>query len=74
MRGPGDLEGTRQSGIMNFKVADIVRDSAILKEARFAAQELLKEDPHLEKPENIPLKKYLEGNQSIAKKQWSRIS
>jgi ATP-dependent DNA helicase RecG len=74
MRGPGDIEGTRQSGIMNFKVADIVRDSAVLKEARYAAQDLLNDDPHLEKPENIRIRNYLTKKQSFVKKQWSKIS
>jgi len=74
LRGPGDIEGTRQSGIMNFKVADIVRDSVILKEARHAAQDLLNDDPHLEKQENDPLRRFLTANKSMARKQWSRIS
>jgi ATP-dependent DNA helicase RecG len=74
MRGPGDIEGTRQSGLMNFKVADIVRDSVILKEARYAAQELLNDDPLLEKQENYPLKRFLSGKKAVEKKQWSRIS
>ncbi|HXH19477.1 MAG TPA: ATP-dependent DNA helicase RecG [Chitinophagales bacterium] len=73
MRGPGDIEGTRQSGIMNFKVADIVGDSVILKEARHTAQELLNDDPHLEKPENYPLRAFLSDHQPH-KKQWSKIS
>lgn len=74
MRGPGDLEGTQQSGVMDFKVADIVRDSNILKEARYAAQELLNDDVHLEKPENGTLKRFLQSNKTVAKKQWSKIS
>lgn len=73
MRGPGDIEGTRQSGLMNFKVADIVRDSVMLKEARYAAQQLLDDDPLLEKPENYPLLRFLTGKKA-EKKQWSRIS
>jgi len=74
MRGPGDLEGTQQSGVMDFKVADIVRDANILKEARYAAQELLNDDAHLEKPENSALKRFLSSNKTVSKKQWSRIS
>jgi len=73
MRGPGDIEGTRQSGVLDLKVADIVKDSSILKEARYMAQELLKDDPHLEKPENAPLKRFLSGKKA-EKKQWSKIS
>ncbi len=73
MRGPGDIEGTRQSGIMNFKVADIIKDSAILKEARRTAEELLSNDPHLERPENLGLRKFLLSRQ-VERKKWSKIS
>ena len=52
LRGPGDLMGTQQSGILNLKIADIVKDNDILKTARHYAIKLLKEDPSLEKPEN----------------------
>ena len=73
MRGPGDIEGTQQSGVMEFKVADIVRDAAILKEARHAAQELLNNDT-LNKPENAALKRFLSGKKIVEKKEWSKIS
>ena len=47
LRGPGDLMGTQQSGVLNLKIADVVRDHDILKTARFYAQRLLREDPDL---------------------------
>jgi ATP-dependent DNA helicase RecG len=53
LRGPGDIMGTQQSGILNLKIADIVKDNDILKTARFYALRLLKDDPSLEKPENL---------------------
>ena len=53
LRGPGDLMGTQQSGLLNLKIADIVKDNDILKTARYYAIQLLKEDPTLEKPENL---------------------
>lgn len=53
LRGPGDLMGTQQSGLLNLKIADIVKDNDILKTARYYALQLLKEDPILEKPENL---------------------
>ncbi|MGC1515069.1 MAG: ATP-dependent DNA helicase RecG, partial [Maribacter sp.] len=53
LRGPGDLMGTQQSGLLNLKIADIVKDNDILKTARYYAIQLLKEDPKLEKPENL---------------------
>jgi ATP-dependent DNA helicase RecG len=57
LRGPGDLMGTQQSGMLNLKIADIVKDNQILKTARYHAIQLLKEDPRLEKEENIPIRK-----------------
>lgn len=42
LRGPGDLFGTKQHGIMNFKVADIINDMDILKQARIAAEETIR--------------------------------
>ena len=52
LRGPGDLMGTQQSGLLNLKIADIVKDNAILGRARQYAQKVLKEDPKLEKEHN----------------------
>lgn len=52
LRGPGDLMGTQQSGLLNLKIADIVKDNQILQTARYHAIQLLKTDPGLEKPEN----------------------
>ncbi len=53
LRGPGDLMGTQQSGMLNLKIADIVKDNDILKTARYYAIQILKEDPKLEKDENF---------------------
>ena len=55
LRGPGDLMGTQQSGLLQLKIADIVKDNDILKTARYHALQLLKDDPSLEKPENAPI-------------------
>ncbi len=52
LRGPGDMYGTQQSGILDLKIADLVKDEKILKFAREKAQELLKIDPYLTLPEN----------------------
>ncbi len=60
LRGPGDLEGTQQSGIaFNLRIADIVKDSQIMQYSREIAQEIIDNDPLLEKPENLILKKQL---------------
>lgn len=60
LRGPGDLEGTQQSGVaFNLKIADLVRDSQIMYYAREVAQEVIDADPTLERPENQLLKQQL---------------
>ena len=57
LRGPGDLMGTQQSGVLNLKIADIVKDNELMKIARNYASALLKDDPQLAKPENLPVRK-----------------
>lgn len=47
LRGPGELRGTRQSGVLDLKIADLAKDSEILKAARFSAMEILEKDPDL---------------------------
>jgi len=56
LRGPGDITGTQQSGVLNLRIADIVKDSEILKIARSYAIQLLKTDPNLSSEENIAIK------------------
>lgn len=56
LRGPGDLMGTQQSGVLNLKIADIVRDNSILKSARYYASKILKEDPNLSMEKNLMIK------------------
>ncbi len=74
LRGPGDLEGTQQSGIpFNLHIADLVRDNAILYRAREIAERVIEKDPALEQPEHQVLKQQLSrlgGNRY----DWSRIS
>ncbi len=53
LRGPGDLMGTQQSGVLNLKIADIIKDNDILKTARYHALKVLKEDITLQKFPNI---------------------
>jgi len=73
LRGPGDLMGTQQSGILSLKIADVVKDSSILKSARFYAIQILKKDPNLEKPEHQVLKqKFVELSKDKFK--WNYIS
>jgi ATP-dependent DNA helicase RecG len=52
LRGPGDIMGTQQSGVLNLKIADIVKDKDILQQARYYAKSILNHDPSLSLPEN----------------------
>lgn len=60
LRGPGDLFGIRQSGILDFRLGDVFQDAKILKNASEAAKALLEEDSTLTDPKNSRLKKALE--------------
>ena len=59
LRGPGDLFGIRQSGILDFKLADVFQDAKILQRASEAATQLIKRDPTLSEEENQNLKNYI---------------
>lgn len=59
LRGPGDLQGTQQSGILDFKLADLVKDEKLVIYTRNLAMGLLDNDPDLAKPQNAPIAKYL---------------
>jgi ATP-dependent DNA helicase RecG len=72
MRGPGDMYGTKQSGLLKFKLADIVVDADILEETRTAALQLLSLDPTLSQPHHQPLK-YMLGRQG-RESHWGKIS
>lgn len=72
IRGPGDIEGTRQSGLLNFKLANIVEDRKILEAARIASEKIISEDPTLSFNENQCLKTFLQGEKG--KTAWSKIS
>jgi ATP-dependent DNA helicase RecG len=65
--------GTQQSGVLNLKIADVVKDSKILVNARNTAIAVLQEDSNLSKPENANIKKtYVEVSKNS--KIWSEIS
>ncbi|HEX2844967.1 MAG TPA: ATP-dependent DNA helicase RecG [Chitinophagaceae bacterium] len=72
LRGPGDIEGTRQSGMLNFKLANIVEDRPLVEAARLLVAELLEEDPELVSADNLRLKSFL--LQQKGKMAWSKIS
>ncbi|MFN5183661.1 MAG: ATP-dependent DNA helicase RecG, partial [Bacteroidota bacterium] len=72
LRGPGDIEGTQQSGTINFKIADITTDVKIMQVARNSASDLIDKDPELINEENRILKLELEKRYE-GKTNWSKI-
>jgi ATP-dependent DNA helicase RecG len=72
IRGPGDIEGTRQSGLLNFKLANIVEDRGWLELARAAVEALLEDDPELSGEGNRRLRDFLQAQRG--KTAWSKIS
>ncbi|MDP2540648.1 ATP-dependent DNA helicase RecG [Tenacibaculum discolor] len=73
LRGPGNIMGTQQSGVLNLKIADVVKDSPILHVARKAAINLLQEDPNLSETKNSSLLKAYEKLRKTSGI-WSNIS
>ena len=73
LRGPGDMMGTKQSGILDFKIADVISDNKILYFARKEAEILLVDDENIEKAENINIAR---AYRPYARERigWSRIS
>ncbi len=72
LRGPGDIEGTRQSGALDFKIASIVEDRPILEAAKFYAEKITSEDETLTEQRHGTLKQYLQSQKG--KTAWSKIS
>ena len=73
LRGPGDMAGTQQSGILELKLANLAEDSNTLQVARIAAMNILDKDPELEMREHYSIKRQLEALPKNATN-WSRIS
>lgn len=72
LRGPGEIDGTKQSGALNFKLASIVQDREVLELSKNIAASVLDVDPDLTSAGNLPLKNFL--NQSPQGIIWSKIS
>ena len=72
LRGPGEIEGTKQSGVLNFKLASIVQDRQLLEIARNVAANLLDNDPDLSSAENLLLHNFLKQKKGSVL--WSKIS
>ena len=73
LRGPGDMLGTRQSGMLKFKLADIIYDIEILNNARNSAIKILRDDPRLNNIENLPIRTEISSS-SNSKNLWRYIS
>ena len=72
LRGPGEIQGTQQSGVLGLKLADLVKDQLLLQEARATAIELLSKDPFLSEPKHSLLLHELQLDKQ--NKEWARIS
>jgi ATP-dependent DNA helicase RecG len=72
LRGPGDIEGTRQSGMLDFKLANIVHDRPLLEVARSFVIAIIEKDPDLLSADNLRVKKFLQNQKG--KIAWSKIS
>ncbi len=73
LRGPGDMEGTRQSGTQPLRIADLREDGPILQSARICAAEILDKDEKLVHEEHLPLRNHLRWKRQ-SQGTWSRIS
>lgn len=72
LRGPGDISGTQQSGILEMKIADLAKDQAILAEARNSVIQIFQEDPNLSAAKNQALVQILKQRGSAIS--WDKIS
>ncbi len=72
LRGPGDIYGTRQSGALRFKLADIVTDGALMEQTRQAAAAVIAMDPQLTHPAHSGIKLLMAGTGQHT--YWSKIS
>ncbi len=73
LRGPGDLQGTQQSGVLDFKIADIVKDEKLVSYTRELARQILEKDPDLTHPDNKILSEQLQERMK-QEKFWGMIS
>ena len=73
LRGPGDILGTQQSGVVDFKRLDLAQDGHIIKAAKDTVEALLRADPSLQQEQHQALKNYY-IKQNKGKNKWGRIS
>ena len=72
LRGPGNIEGTRQSGVLDLKLANLSLDQKLLAEARETVIKVLEDDPELKNESNLLLRQYFD--QKSAGISWDKIS
>ena len=73
LRGPGDMEGTQQSGVIDLKIASISGDGKIMQTARHLALDLLTTDAELTLPQHAPTANYVQKLKNKYQS-WGRIS
>ncbi|MGI4806465.1 MAG: helicase-related protein, partial [Janthinobacterium lividum] len=72
LRGPGNIEGKQQSGVLDLKIASLTEDQAVLQLARIEVEQIFKTDPQLELPENLILNQHFQQkNEGLS---WNKIS
>ena len=73
LRGPGDILGTQQSGVVDFKKLSLIEDSAIIKASKLTVEKILEKDSLLNHPDNQVMKQYY-IRQYKGKNKWAQIS
>lgn len=73
LRGPGDLMGTQQSGLLNLKIADLSKDQQLVAQAREEAKRLLEKDPGIQLPENAQLREVMR-DVLMSRPDWGKIA
>ncbi len=72
LRGPGDLSGLQQSGMLDLRLADLVDDEPLVRAARDEVHDILEADPDLQQPDHFPLRKHIANTKN--QPQWGKIS
>ena len=72
LRGPGNIEGTQQSGVLDLKLADLAQDQVILQDARNTVIELFEKDPELVSEDNLILRQFFDEKKGGIS--WNKIS
>jgi ATP-dependent DNA helicase RecG len=74
LRGPGEIEGTRQSGVTTFRLLNLVKDQTIVNTARMIAEQIIERDPKLQEPVHAGMRAYLKSKAKSGAVDWTMIS